>query len=46
MPLIPAPTRSRTARPSSLSGGSGRAAVRLQSVAAVLAELDAQLPSR
>ena len=46
MPLIPAPSRSHTARLSSPSGGSGRAAGRLQSVAAILAELDAQLPSR
>jgi hypothetical protein len=46
MPLIPAPSRSHAARPSSPPGGSGRAAGRLQSVAAILADLDAQLPSR
>jgi hypothetical protein len=46
MPLIPAPSRSHAARLSSPSGSSGRATGRLQSVAAILAELDAQLPSR
>ena len=46
MPLIPAPSRSHSARPSSLSERTGRAPGRLQSVAAILAELDAQLPSR
>jgi hypothetical protein len=47
MPLIPAPSRTHAARLSSPSGGSGRATRRLQSVAAILAELDGQLlPSR
>ena len=46
MPLIPAPSANHSARLSSPSGGTGRAPGRLQSVAAILADLDAQLPSR
>jgi hypothetical protein len=47
MPLIPnAPFRGHSARLASPSGSSGRAAMRLQAVAATLADLDAQLPSR